>query len=339
MAEPGGATDVMDVHAHGMPIRLLRWLANRGLGEVSTDRDLVRLDPRVSGVGPGSPLPLAPSQYLADARLDEMDKLGISHQAVSMPPFLFCSMATDGRFVAEIIRRGNDELAAYVATAPHRLVALGSVPVGWPSAADEVRHCLDDLGMPGVAIGSRGAGKDLDDPANDELWALLAERRTFVFLHPSGIPDPLRQQDYWLPQLVGYPIETALAASRLVFGGVLERFDLRLCLAYGGGCLPALRGRLDLGWDRKPAAHTTAAAPSELLGLLYYDTAVFSARLLRRMIEDFGPDHLLLGTDHPFELADRAPVDTVTRLGLEERSSRAILWNNAAALLNLTVSQ
>jgi aminocarboxymuconate-semialdehyde decarboxylase len=329
---------VLDVHAHAMPIPLLSWLAGRGLGEVFLGRDIVRLDPRVSGVGPGADLPLTPSQYDVDVRLEEMDKLGVSHHAVSMPPFLFCSTATNANFVREIIQRGNDELANYVAQAPGRLLALGSVPLGWPAAAQEAQRCLGELGMAGIAIGSRGAGRDLDDPINDDLWLLLATRQTFVFLHPSGVPDPLRQLDFWLPQLVGYPMETALAVARLVFGGVLERYPLRLGVAHGGGCLPALRGRLDLGWDRKQVAHTTVAAPSELIGRLYYDTAVFSDRLLLRLIEDFGADHVLLGTDHPFELGDRTPIDTVRRLGLPEPVSRAILWDNAADLLGLQAS-
>src|SRR6185312_7211311 len=97
-------------------------------------------------------------------------------------------------------------------------------------------------------------------------------RSTFVFLHPSGVPDPHRQADFWLPQLVGYPMETALAVARLVFGRVLERHPLTLCLAHGGGCLPALRGRLDLGWERKEVARTTAVRPSEFTDRLYYDT-------------------------------------------------------------------
>jgi aminocarboxymuconate-semialdehyde decarboxylase len=192
--------------------------------------------------------------------------------------------------------------------------------------------------MAGIAIGSRGGGRDLDDPVNDDLWTLLSERRTFVFLHPSGVPDPQRQKDYWLPQLVGYPMETALAVARLVFGRVLERFPLNLCLAHGGGCLPSLRGRLDMGWDRKDVARTTAVPPSEFTEKLYYDTAVFSPVLLRRLVEDVGADHVLLGTDHPFELGDRAPLETVRALGLGDADERRILRDNAAGLLGLPVT-
>jgi aminocarboxymuconate-semialdehyde decarboxylase len=330
------ATTVLDVHAHAMPMPLLRWLAGRGLADLdAVDRDVVRLDPRVSGVGAGTPLPLARSQYEVPARLAEMDAAGVRQHAVSLPPFLFGSTADDARFVAELVRRGNDELARYVSDAPDRLVALGTAPVGWPGAADEARRCGDELGMPGLAIGTRGGGRDLDDAVNSDLWTLLAERQVFVFLHPSGVPDAHRLRDYYLAQLVGYPMETALAVARLVFGGVLERFDLVLCLAHGGGCLPSLRGRLDLGWERKDVAHTTRLPPSRLTERLYYDTAVFAPALLRRLVEDVGADHVLLGTDHPFELGDRAPVQTVRALNLEPKATTAILGETAAALLRL----
>jgi aminocarboxymuconate-semialdehyde decarboxylase len=330
----------LDVHAHAMPLPLLEWLADRGLADLAdVPEGIVRLDPQVSGVGPRAPLPLARSQFDVEVRLSEMDDLGVYRHAVSLPPFLFASTADEERTARGIVARGNDELATYVDDAPERLLGLGSVPLGWPGAADEARRALDDLHMAGIAIGSRGGGRDLDDPVNDQLWALLSERGTFVFLHPSGVPDPHRQSDYWLPQLVGYPMETALSVARLVFGRVLERFPLNLCLAHGGGCLPSLRGRLDMGWERKDVARTTTVPPSEFTDRLYYDTAVFSPVLLRRLVEDVGAEHVLLGTDHPFELGDREPVETVARLGLDAADTRRILRDNAAELLGLQVAR
>src|SRR3954447_8265523 len=330
----------VDVHAHAMPLPLLHWLHERGLADLTgASPGVVRLDPRVSGIAPGVPLPLARSQYDITDRLTEMDTAGTSHHAVSLPPFLFCSTAgsepDDHRFVAEILARGNEELADYVALAPGRLVALGSVPLARPGAAEEARRCLDDLGMAGIAIGSQGAGRDLDDPVNEDLCTLLAERGVLVFLHPSGVPDAHRHRDYYLAQLVGYPAETALAVARLIFGGVLERHELSLCLAHGGGCLPALRGRLDKGWRSKDVARTTARPPSAYADRLYYDTATFSTPLLSRLVADVGAGHVLLGSDFPFELADPTPRDSVRALGLDGASVRAIEWDTAAKLLGL----
>jgi aminocarboxymuconate-semialdehyde decarboxylase len=336
MVQPSRRDLVIDVHTHAMPMPLLRWLADLGLADLSgAAEEIIRLDARVSGVGDRIPLPLARSQHEVDTRLSEMDDMGVSHHAVSMPPFLFCSTADDGELVKEVVARGNEELAAYAASGRGRLIPLGSVPLGWPGAAAQAKRCLDDLQMGGIAIGSRGAGRDLDDPVNDELWQLLAERRTFVFLHPSGVPDAHRQRDFYLAQLVGYPMETALAVARLTLGRVLERFELTLCLAHGGGCLPAIRGRLDMGWRNKDVARTTAEPPSVYAGRLYYDTAVFSPVLLRRLVEDVGAGHVLLGTDHPFELRDADPLSSVAAAKLTPAEARAILWGNAAELLGL----
>ena len=329
-------TPAVDVHAHAMPMPMLRWLQERGLADLAgATPSVIRLDPRVSGIAAGAPLPLARSQYEIPDRLAEMDAAGTSHHAVSLPPFLFCSTADDQAFVAEIVAYGNDQLADHVALAPGRLVGLGSVPLGWPGAADEARRCLDHLGMAGITIGSQGGGRDLDDPVNEELWALLAERGVLVFLHPSGVPDARRQRDFYLSQLVGYPMETALAVARLIFGGVLERHDLTLCLAHGGGCLPALRGRMDMGWRSKEVARTTAVPPSEFANRLYYDTATFSTPLLARLVTDVGAEHVLLGSDFPFELADPSPRDSVRALDLDAATARAIEWDTAAKLLGL----
>src|SRR4051794_15056343 len=98
-----------DVHAHAMPLPLLRRLAADGLADVDdVDREVIRLDTRVSGVGPWADLPLARSQHDVEVRLAEMDEVGVSHHAVSLPPFLFCSTADDAEFVRTVIAQGND---------------------------------------------------------------------------------------------------------------------------------------------------------------------------------------------------------------------------------------
>ena len=325
---------VVDVHAHAMPLSILEWLQDEGLCDLGGLSDgKVWLDPRVSGVGPAARLPLPRTMYDVRSRLEAMDAAGVDIHAVSLPPFLMASSCTDAELVFEIVRRGNDALAELVSLAPDRLVALGTAPVGLDLAADEARRCLDDLGMAGIAIGSQGAGKDLDAEVNEPLWALLAERKVFTFLHPSGSPNPARTGDFWFPQLVGYPMETALAASRLIFGGVTSRHRFPLCLAHGGGCLPSLRGRLSMGWDRKPQAHTIDDDPRNHIDELYYDTAVFDTDLLRSLVAQVGPEHVLMGTDFPFDLAEREPVQFVE--ATVEPQQAAIVLGSAAELLGI----
>lgn len=329
------ASRAVDVHAHAMPLAVLTWLAGRGLADLTELRHgVVRLDERISGLPSRTPLPCPAEQFDVPARLARMDREGVRRQALSLPPFLTCSTARDARLVREVVTVGNDALADLAAEAPDRLLTLATAPVGTEFAADEVERCLRDLGTAGISSGTQGLGRELDDPVNEPLWEVLAARRVFSLLHPSGNPAGRRLADYWLPQLVGYPTETALAGSRLALGGVLERHDLALCLAHGGGCLPALRGRLTLGWRRKPqAAVRTGQSPADSLAGLYYDTAVFDTALLRHLVDQVGADHVLLGTDSPFDLADTRPLDTVASLGLDAATARLITHQNAERLL------
>lgn len=322
---------VVDVHTHALPLPLLEWLSGQGLAERGDG--VVRIDPVISGMPKGAPIPLPAAQYDVDERLADMARTGVTRQLVSVPPFVTCADATDDATVLGTVRRGNDTLAELLAGHRGVLDPLGYVPLGTGKAADEARYCLEELGCAGIAIGTRGLGAELDDPVHEPLWEYLAEHRTFVFLHPNSTPGGARLADYWLPQLAGFPMETALAVSRLVLGGVLERHDLRVCLAHGGGCLPALQGRLDLGWSRKAVARTTPHPPSAYLRRLYYDTATFSAPLLGRLVEDFGADHVLLGTDYPFELADTDPLGTVDALRLTPSDSAKIEAGTVTALL------
>lgn len=327
---------VVDVHAHAMPMPLLQWLEAEGLADLSRVEadNVVILDTRVSGVGAGAPLPLARSMYDVDLRLSEMDQQGVTHQAISLPPFLMGSTCPDRDLIVELVRRGNDALADYV-TGSDRLLGLVGVPLGFVEGVAEVRRGLDHLGMAGAAIGSQGAGKDLDDEANTPVWQLLSERSVFTFLHPSAVPAPSRMKEYWFPQLLGYPMETAIATARLIFSGRVEAYPFPLCLAHGGGCVPSVRPRLQMGWERKSVAKTTQRPPRDLFNELFYDTAVFDPTALERLIEDVGADRVLVGTDYPFDLADPDPVGSVAEVNLGGGAREAILGRTAAKLLGI----
>lgn len=332
----GSGGPVVDVHAHAMPMPLLQWLESEGLADLSrVESDgVVILDTRVSGVGKGAPLPLARPMYDVEFRLGEMDKAGVDYHAISLPPFLMGSTCDEPDLIVELVRRGNDALAEYVSSS-ERLLGLVGVPLGFPEGDKEVRRGLDELGMPGAAIGSQGAGKDLDDDINTPIWQLLSERSVFTFMHPSAVPAPARMKDYWFPQLLGYPMETAIATSRLIFSGRLEAYPFPLCLAHGGGCVPSVRPRLQMGWERKSVTHTTQAKPRDLFNSLYFDTVIFDPTGLQRIIEDVGVDHVLMGTDFPFELADFDPVGSVGEVNLNENAKSAILGRTAAQLLGI----
>mgnify|MGYP003798684647 FL=1 len=326
----------MDAHTHAMPLTFLRLLRDRGLADLSSLAEgYVRIDPAVAGVAAGSRIPCPPSMWDVAARSSDPARPAVGRDVVAAPPFLFAADVTDDVTAADLVARSNDALAEFVAPARDRFLPLGTVPVGRRAAVAEAARVIDSLGFVGVTLGTTGAARDLDDPVNEPLWSWLAERRVPVLLHPTGAPAPQRMRDFHLTQLLGYPVETAIAAARLIFSGVLDRHDLSIVLCHGGGCLPSLTPRLDLGWQRKEVARTTPTPPSSYLGRFWFDTATFDDAALRALIDRVGADHVLLGTDYPFDLGDTDGVARVERLGLDPDRSRSVLGGTAAGLFGL----
>lgn len=324
----------IDVHTHVMPLPFLRGLARDGLADLGgLDKHVVRIAPQVSGLPMTAPIPCPPAQYDLGARLSYLDAAGVDVHVVSAPPFLFAAEQRDERIALRQVSALNEAIVEWAAAAPARLVPLGTVAVGHRGAVLEARRCMEELGCAGVVLGSHGAGKELDHADNDELWDYLAANGVFVLLHPGGSAAARRLGDYHLTQLLGFPMDTAMAVARLIFGTVLDRYDLRICLCHGGGCAPALAPRWDLGWRRKAVARTTRQPPSRYLSRFWYDTAVFDTPTLRRLVDQMGPDRVLLGTDSPFDLADQDPRATVRALGLDAGGERDIAGDNAARLL------
>lgn len=324
----------IDVHAHVMPMGILEHLEQQGRADLSElAQGWLRIDQEISGVAPGNVIPFVPEHADAASRRTARQKSGIDREAVSVPPFLFASESRDLDLVLDLARACNDALHAYVTAAGPDVHALYFVPVGHPGAKTEARRCMEDLGGAGVTIGTYGMGLELDAPVNEELWAYLAERAVFTSLHPSRASGAERLRDYHLLQLFGYPVETALAASRLIFSGVLDRHELNICLAHGGGCLLGLGPRLDLGWQRKAVAHTSENPPRAYLERFCYDTAVFDRRALQELVHQVGVDRVLLGTDYPFDLADTNPLESIRALELDESDTAAIMSGNASRLL------
>lgn len=331
--------EAIDVHAHVMPMGILEQLAADGradLSEISSGR--LRIDEEISGVAPGNVIPFAREQYDQVARREVRAASGVTGEAVSIPPFLFASESRDPDLVIALARACNDALHEYVRTAGPDVHALYFVPVGHPEAAAEARRCIETLGGAGVTIGSYGLGRELDDRVNEELWSYLAGEQVFISLHPSRASGTGRLRDYHLLQLFGYPVETGLAASRLIFSGVLDRHDLRICLAHGGGCLLGLAPRLDLGWERKDTARTSQDPPRAYLDRFWYDTAVFDRQALTRLIDEVGVGQVLLGTDFPFDLADTDPLPSILDSGRDRSEQDAILSTTARRLLRTRVT-
>ena len=273
-----------------------------------------------------------------DERIADMDKMGVDIQAVSISPYqyYYWAEAEVGREVSKTI---NDDLAEAVGVKPDRLVGFGTVPLqNTEMAIDELERCISELGFKGIEINSQIAGEDLSSPRLAPFWAKVEELDIVVFIHTAGFTHPDRLKDHYFINLIGHPIEATLAISRLIFDGVMEHHPgLKVVVAHGGGYLPAYSGRMDHAYRaRKDVREGLPDLPSDYLKRFYFDTMVFEPDQLEYLINKYGADHILLGTDYPYDMGERDPVGLVNRVeGLTEHDCSAICGDNAAKLLNI----
>ena len=269
-----------------------------------------------------------------DPRLAAMDTAGVDIQAVSPMPG---THAWAERGLAErIVAVTNEAVAAFCARQPDRLLPVGTVALHHPDlAAEQLRHAVTALGMRGVQISTAAApGMELDDPRLAGFWAAAEDLGAAVLIHPWGCSLGTRLNAYYLFNSVGNPVETALALSRVIFSGLLERHPgLKIWSAHGGGYLPSYIVRADHAWSAREDARTTQRPPSELLRQTFADSLVYTPDQLRHLVAVMGPRQVTLGSDYPFDMGVEDPVDRLTAAGLDDAAVTAIRGGNAARLL------
>ncbi len=325
---------IIDVHAHFVPRSFLEVIAKEGapygasLRQDGSDPTML-LDGRPYG-------PITPHYYETKPRLKDMDKAGVDMQVLSLnPPMVYWPAAELGIRLARLY---NDELAAAIATRPDRLAGLATVPLqDVPAAAAELVRAVKELKLRGVYIGSNICGKDLDHPDFLPFFAQAEALRVPVFIHPMHVVGGERVGVYYLHNGLGNPFDTAVAAARLIFGGVLDRFPrLRIHLAHAGGALPYLIGRLDrVHRVRQEARQTIRRAPSTYLRRFYFDTIAHHPLALEFLVKLVGADRVVIGTDYRFDMGMLDPVKAVAAVKLSRADRAAILGGTAAALLKL----
>jgi aminocarboxymuconate-semialdehyde decarboxylase len=297
---------VVDTHAHFFPPGLGDWAERTG-----DDRwPSLHVDAPADGSpaatgriqqGPAVFREVTRTLWDVETRLASLDANGVSLQLVSPVPVMLTYWAEGGPALA-FAAAVNDGIAAAVAGSGGRLDGLGTVPLqDVDLAVRELHRVVTDLGLAGVQIGTRVAGRELDDPVLAPFFEAAADLDAAVFVHPlDGGADAIRRTGQPYDFGLGMLTDTAMAATALVAGGVIARHpELRIGLAHGCGTMTWAAPRLRLAsrlWG-DPELH---AAFDELVGRLWVDTLVFDPAHLPLLIHRFGAGHVMVGTDAPF---------------------------------------
>jgi aminocarboxymuconate-semialdehyde decarboxylase len=280
---------------------------------------------------------LARAKYTDPAtRVADMDAMGIDVQLVALTPFHYFYWA-DADLAPRVAALQNETIARTVEFDSSRLVGVGTLPLAHPDAAvAEVRR-VADLGFPAVEIGADVHSSELDDPALGPVWSALEEGGLVVILHPAGFTEAKRLTDYYLVNVIGMPLSTTLAVTRLILAGVFERHpDLRMVLVHGGGFLPFYWARTDHAFRHRPEMRNHIdRLPSEYLHDLYFDLTVFDPGMVETLADRFGADHLLLGTDYPFDMGETDPLALLAQTNLGEEDRSLVAGENASRLFGL----
>jgi aminocarboxymuconate-semialdehyde decarboxylase len=327
---------VIDFHNHYYPPRYLKALQS---GESKIE---VTVDAHGNPLlhYPGDYNIAVPGQRDLDVREKMLNDHGIDMQVLTM--------TTPGTHVetpANAVRLAcmvNDEFAAGIAAHPGRFGALATLPLNDPAASvRELERACRQLGLRGAMLFSNVNHVALADPRFFPLYELANDLGAVLYIHPT---DPLGVEamtDFWLMPLVGFLFDTTLAAAKLVFTGVPEKYPrIKWVLTHLGGAIPYLAERLDRGHRAfKECRAKIQRPPSEYLKKFYFDTVNFNTDALKLAIAFAGADHLLAGSDYAHQIGSpRLMLESIRALDIPESDRAGILGGNAARLLGLGAS-
>jgi aminocarboxymuconate-semialdehyde decarboxylase len=296
-----------------------------------------------------------------ELRLKIMDRYEGYVQILTLanPPV---EVIADARTSPELIRLANDELAEMVARHPDRFPSfVASLPMNNPDAAvAEIDRAIDALGATGVQIYTNVAGRPLDLPEYRPIFARMAERDLPIWMHPArpaGFADYAGEArskfDIWWA--FGWPYETSAAMARLVFSGIFDRHPgLKIITHHMGAMIPFCAGRVGGGLDQlgsrtddpddMAALGRLSKRPIDYFKMFYGDTALFGAwHAMESGLAFFGADHILFGTDMPFDPEQgpgfiRDTIAAMERMRATPEEKAAIYAGNAKRLLKLKLT-
>jgi aminocarboxymuconate-semialdehyde decarboxylase len=279
-----------------------------------------------------------PKLTRVEERLADMNATGVAIQVLSPSPTQYYYWA-ERELAEQLVRLQNEHIAGLCSQHPERFVGLGTLALQHPQlAAEQLEYALRELGLKGMEISTSVNGEELDAELLQPFWKKADELGAVIFIHPFGTTLGERVRTHYLSNIIGQPLETTIALSHLIFGGVLDRHPgLKIVAAHGGGYLPSYCGRTNHGHDVRPEAKAGAQRrPVEYLRKIWFDTLVYEPEALRHLVNVVGASQVVVGSDYPFDMGHYDPHGLIgSTPGLTDDEAAAILGGNAATLLGL----
>jgi len=296
-----------------------------------------------------------PTIYDLDIRFRVLDQYGDMVQVLTLgaPPI---EAIGEPKQAAELARIANDEMAELVTKYPDRFVsAVASLPMNDMDAGlKEIDRAVKDLKFRGVQIYTPTNGKPIDLPEFLPLYEKMAEYNLPIWIHPvreRTTPDYVGESSskYFIWGIFGWPYETTAAMTRLIFSGILEKYpNLKFITHHCGGMVPFFEQRIAIAYDMNEMRLNSKVKQRltkpviEYYRMFYADTAVHSKIAIRCGYEFFGSEHILFGTDMPYdnELGFRfvrQAVEAIEQMEIPEADKKKIFEDNARYLLRLPI--
>jgi aminocarboxymuconate-semialdehyde decarboxylase len=325
----------IDTHAHYFPESYIRLIAQHGKRcgtTVTTDANGATFIQVGLLLRTG---PITPPFMDFKERLAIMERQGVHMHALSLTqPMVYWA---DDDLSLQLCVAFNDAVSAAHQSYPERFIGFACLPMQNPQlAVEELERVRKLPGIRGVYMATAVRDRELSDRSFFPVYERIEATGLPIFLHPMMINNE-RLKQYYLINTLGNPFETAIAASHLIFGGVLDAFPkLEVSLPHAGGALPILRGRLDQGYRTRVECKTIPRAPSEYLKRFTYDTISYNEGIMDDLVSLVGAERILMGSDYCFDIAYNDPVRIVKGMkSLDEAQRAQVLWGNAARLLKL----
>jgi len=279
--------------------------------------------------------------YDPEAQLKDMNEAGVDVSVLS------CLLGWTAPL--EECQLINERLGELQRKFPGRFVGLAQAPIleGKP-ALDELDRAVHKLGLHGVTITSQVHGLPLDSPKLGDFYAKVNELNVPIFVHPVMVPKGYDLvKDYDLGRIIGREMDLALATTRIIAGGILERFpNLKFVIGHFGGGIASVKDRL----VAKAYRFGTLKRPfDDYFNMIYFDLSGFEGGLtaLHCALLGIKPEQLVFATDYPQDFtgvstdtgrgmtALREYIAAVKNLDLDEKVKNGILGETAAKLLGL----